>query len=386
MKREDVHLTDAKAEFVNIGHLSKTFGAARAVQDVSFAVARGTVVSLLGPSGCGKTTVLRCVAGLETPTSGTISIGGVIVSDVTRGIQVPPDRRSIGMVFQSYAIWPHMTVFENVSFPLKLRKESRRTIQEKVRNILDLVGLADFADRPATNLSGGQQQRVALARALVAEPQLVLFDEPLSNLDAKLRERMRVELLGLQKRLGFTAIYVTHDQQEALALSDRLVIMNTGVIEQQGDPMETYKNPRTAFVADFMGASNLIKGHVVERKDPPYVTVQIDGIDARVTCQAHELPAEAMTPVMVSFRPGSTDIVLQEGTTIADLDRSGLNRLPAQVNAALFLGEHYEYSVRVGEALLKANCRSIEPFPTESLVYILVGKENCLAIPVHPSR
>ena len=222
--------------FVTVNHLSKRFDSVSAAKDVSFAVKRGTMVSLLGPSGCGKTTCLRCIAGLETPTAGSITIGGVTVSDVAQGIEVPPDKRSIGMVFQSYAVWPHMSVFKNVAFPLKYRREGKQSIEERVQNVLALVGLSDFAHRPATNLSGGQQQRVALARALVAEPQLVLFDEPLSNLDAKLRERMRVELLALQQRLRFTAIYVTHDQLEALSLSDQLVIMDQGMICQKGGP------------------------------------------------------------------------------------------------------------------------------------------------------
>jgi iron(III) transport system ATP-binding protein len=187
---------------LRVSHLWKSFGNVQAAKDVTFEVPQGTMISLLGPSGCGKTTTLRCIAGLESPSQGEIVIGGVTVTDVARDIQVPPEKRSIGMVFQSYAVWPHMTVFANVAFPLKLRKkENTAAIEEKVGKTLKLVGLADFANRPATNLSGGQQQRVALARALVAEPELVLFDEPLSNLDAKLREYMRVELIALQNRL-----------------------------------------------------------------------------------------------------------------------------------------------------------------------------------------
>jgi iron(III) transport system ATP-binding protein len=368
-------------EFVRISHLSKTFGIVKAVRDVSFTVAQGTMVSLLGPSGCGKTTVLRCIAGLETPSSGSISIRGVTVSDINRGIQVPPDKRSIGMVFQSYAIWPHMTVFKNISFPLRLRRENSKMIQEKVERILGLLGLADFADRPATNLSGGQQQRVALGRALVAEPQLVLFDEPLSNLDAKLRERMRVELLTLQERLGFTAIYVTHDQQEALALSDQLIIMNGGVIEQLGSPLETYKNPRSAFVADFMGASNLIKGRVVERTDPPYVRVEIDGVDGDLLCHVHDFEIKPMTPVIVSFRPGSTQVVMRKTEGREARGRDNLNQLSGSISASLFLGEYYEYSIQLGSVSIKANSRSTDPFPKDSPVYIQVAKENCLAIP-----
>ncbi len=367
-------------EFVTVSHLSKHFGSVEAVKDVSFVVDQGTMVSLLGPSGCGKTTCLRCIAGLETPTAGAITIGGVTVSEVERGVEVPPDKRSIGMVFQSYAIWPHMTVFNNVAFPLKLRKEGKQRTEEKVQKVLELVGLGDFAHRPATNLSGGQQQRVALARALVAEPKLVLFDEPLSNLDAKLRERMRVELLALQRRLGFTAIYVTHDQQEALALSDQLIIMDQGVICQKGRPVEIYKSPRTSFVADFMGGSNLIRGRVKERKDASYVNVEIEGVEAEVICRVQDSQVGAGMTVMVSFRPESTDIELREGKKGEVRVEKEINRLPARVNAALFMGRHYEYSVEVGGSLLKAISHSMEIVAAGTPVYVTVAKEDCLAI------
>ena len=369
------------AGFVTVNHLSKRFGSASAVNDVSFSVKRGTMVSLLGPSGCGKTTCLRCIAGLETPTAGSITIGGVTVSDVAQGIEVPPDKRSIGMVFQSYAVWPHMSVFKNVAFPLKYRKEGKQGAEERVQNVLALVGLSDFAHRPATNLSGGQQQRVALARALVAEPQLVLFDEPLSNLDAKLRERMRVELLALQQRLQFTAIYVTHDQIEALSLSDQLVIMDKGMICQKGGPVEIFKNPRTPFVADFMGGSNLIQGRVIDRKDSSYVSVEIKGIDAELICRTHDARMTRETPVMVSFRPDSTDIEPKDTERPMDMTRKNLNRLPARVKASLFLGQHYEYSVEVAGVLLKAISRSAEQLPPETPVYVTVAEDNCLALP-----
>jgi iron(III) transport system ATP-binding protein len=369
------------AGFVMVNHLSKRFGSAPAVNDVSFSVTRGTMVSLLGPSGCGKTTCLRCIAGLETPTAGSITIGGVTVSDVAQGIEVPPDKRSIGMVFQSYAVWPHMSVFKNVAFPLKYRKEGKQGIEERVQNVLALVGLSDFAHRPATNLSGGQQQRVALARALVAEPQLVLFDEPLSNLDAKLRERMRVELLALQQRLQFTAIYVTHDQLEALSLSDQMVIMDKGMICQKGGPVEIFKNPRTPFVADFMGGSNLIQGRVIDQRDSSYVSVEIKGIDAELICRTHDAQVTRGTPVMVSFRPDSTDIEPKDTEGPMDRTRKDLNRLPARVKAALFLGQHYEYSVEVAGVLLKAISRSTEQLPPDTPVYVTVAKDNCLALP-----
>jgi iron(III) transport system ATP-binding protein len=372
--------------FVTVNHLSKHFGSVSAVKDVSFAVTRGTMVSLLGPSGCGKTTSLRCIAGLETPTAGSITIGGVTVSDVARGIEVPPDKRSIGMVFQSYAVWPHMTVFKNVAFPLKYRKEGKQSVEERVQNVLALVGLSDFIYRPATNLSGGQQQRVALARALVAEPQLVLFDEPLSNLDAKLRERMRVELLALQQRLRFTAIYVTHDQQEALALSDQMVIMDQGIICQKGAPLEVFKSPQTPFVADFMGGSNLIRGRVIDKKDPSYVSVEIEGIDMELICLARDTQVTPKMPVMVSFRPDSTDIEPRDTKKSLPQTQKELNRLPARVKAALFLGQYYEYSVEVAGVLLKAISRSTELLPPDSPVYVTVAKDDCLALPHHENK
>src|SRR6266545_5579349 len=215
--------------FVRVKGVRKSFDGVAALQGIDFDVPLGSTVSLLGPSGCGKTTMLRSIAGLETPDAGRITIGDQVVFDAASAIDVASEKRQIGMVFQSYAVWPHMTVGQNVGFPLKVKRAT--DIQERVQKVLDLVGLTGLADRPATNLSGGQQQRVALARAIVHEPRLVLLDEPLSNLDAKLRHQMRTELRVLQNRLGFTAIYVTHDQQEALALSDIVIVMNHGRIE-----------------------------------------------------------------------------------------------------------------------------------------------------------
>jgi iron(III) transport system ATP-binding protein len=278
-----------------------------------------------------------------------------------------------------------MTVFQNVSFPLRFRSKKVRqsSIEEKVYNTLKLVGLADLAHRPATNLSGGQQQRVALARALVAEPQLVLFDEPLSNLDAKLREYMRVELVALQKRLGFTAIYVTHDQQEALAISDQMIIMNEGSIEQQGMPFEIYKNPRTSFAADFMGSSNAMKGRVVGRREPNYAIVEMEENGIQLTCsvQNEKISGTKGMTVMVSFRPERTRIIPRSGHE-SFTHKEESNRMPGEVEAALFLGEFFEYSVKVGNVRLKARSRSVNPFPSRTLVYVTVAPEDCLAIAI----
>jgi iron(III) transport system ATP-binding protein len=243
---------------IALDNLSKSFGGLVAVDGATLTAADGELLTLLGPSGCGKTTTLRMIAGLEEPSGGSIRIGEHVVYDRSRGIDVPAELRGLGMVFQSYAIWPHMTVAENIAYPLRMRQVPRAKRRELVGKVLDLVGLAGLGDKPSPLLSGGQQQRVALARALVFEPALLLLDEPLSNLDAKLREQMRFELRIMQQRVGLTAVYVTHDQEEALTLSDRLVVMSEGAIEQIGAPAEVYERPATRFVAQFIGKGNMI--------------------------------------------------------------------------------------------------------------------------------
>ena len=250
------------APHIEVEDLVVRYGGVTAVAGVSFSVSAGRQLTLLGPSGCGKTTTLRAVAGLEPPTSGRIRIGGRPVFDGAARLNVPAEGRGLSMVFQSYAIWPHMTVFENVAYGLRVRRKSETEIKARVGEALDLVQMGRFADRPASALSGGQQQRVALARACAFSPSVLLFDEPLSNLDAKLRGDMRIELRELQHRLGVTALYVTHDLEEALAMSDAIVVMRAGVIEQAGTPAEIYNFPRTEFVADFVGSANLIRGRV----------------------------------------------------------------------------------------------------------------------------
>ena len=251
---------------LEVSDLRKQFPIGRpAVDGVSFAVPAGEIVVLLGPSGCGKTTTLRCVAGLEHPTSGDISIAGRVVSSPERGILVPPRLRDLGMVFQSYAVWPHMTVRQNVIYPLKHRKISRAEATRKVDEVLQLVGLSEYADRPVVALSGGQMQRVALARSIVYRPQLLLLDEPLSNLDAKLRLRLRDDLRIILKQTGMTALYVTHDQAEAVVLSDRIGVMRDGKLLQMGTPDEIYNRPADLFVANFTGATNEITGTLVGR-------------------------------------------------------------------------------------------------------------------------
>src|ERR1700686_2167144 len=235
----------------------------KAAQDVSFEVPEGKLFTLLGPSGCGKTTTLRSIAGLEKPTSGEIEGGGQMVYSSDKGIFVAPNKRNFGMVFQSYAIWPHMNVFQNAAFPLQVRKLRKKEIEERVMRVLQAVQLDHLVDREATKLSGGQQQRLALARALVMEPQLLLLDEPLSNLDAKLRHHLRFELKRLQRELGITTVYVTHDQSEALALSHEIAVMSEGRIQQIATPREIYTRPVNAFVADFVGSTNFLDGSVL---------------------------------------------------------------------------------------------------------------------------
>jgi iron(III) transport system ATP-binding protein len=279
----------------------------KAIDEVSFRVEQGEFFTLLGPSGCGKTTTLRSIAGLERPDGGSISLRGKVVFDSRDGIFVVPNQRNVGMVFQSYAIWPHLNVFENVAFPL--RASGRRNVNEisdKVERALDLVGLQGFEQRPATQLSGGQQQRVALARALVREPDVLLLDEPLSNLDTKLRERMRSELKRLQRDLGITTIYVTHDQMEGMVLSDRVAIMSGGQILQLGNPHDVYEHPTSHFVADFMGSTNLITGVLRTRVERPSIEV-VETEVGPLKC-AFSSECETGAKVTISVRPENIHI------------------------------------------------------------------------------
>jgi ABC-type Fe3+/spermidine/putrescine transport system ATPase subunit len=324
---------------LELRNIARNFGDVKAVDDVSLTIHPGEVFTLLGPSGCGKSTTLRIVAGLEELDGGEVCLAGRVVASGNheRAFSLPPDKRDLGMVFQSYAIWPHMTVFDNVAFPLQLRNVPRPVIRDRVERVLDLVGLQNLGGRAATDLSGGQQQRVALARAIVYEPKLLLLDEPLSNLDAKLREHMRVELRALQRRLGIAVLFVTHDQAEAMVLSDRIGVMRAGRIEQVGSPIALYEQPATPFVRDFLGrvlTLEILKSSAdacrAEVPDEPGVIF--------------ELPI-GTTPssggrLVLAFRPEDVRV---EAVTSESL---GPNRLPATIESVAYLGERIEYEVR----------------------------------------
>jgi ABC-type Fe3+/spermidine/putrescine transport system ATPase subunit len=309
------------------------YGDAVAVNGVSFTVGRGEHVTLLGPSGCGKTTTLRAIAGLEKPTGGSIRIDGQTIYDATARTNVPTEQRGVSMVFQSYAIWPHMTVFDNVAYGLRVRRQGKAAIAASVERALDLVQMRHLADRSASKLSGGQQQRVALARAVAFSPAVVLFDEPLSNLDAKLRAEMRVELRELQRRLDITSVYVTHDQEEALAISDRVIVMNVGVIEQIGSPEAIYNSPRSRFVAGFVGSANIIKGRL---------------ITAPAAGGSHTFEADGNISLRVTapYAVKGDETAVAVRTAYIDLEpRAGDNHVAGTVRQRMFHGDFVQYIV-----------------------------------------
>ncbi len=333
--------------FLRIQNLYKTFGQVAAVNRINLEIAEGEFFTLLGSSGCGKTTTLRMVGGLEKPDSGAIYLGDQCLVSPEKNLFIKPEKRHMGMVFQSYALWPHMTVFENVVYPLKLRGIRGREAEKKVADVLGLVGLAGLEDRPAPALSGGQQQRVALARALVFSPKVLLLDEPLSNLDAQLREEMRRELKSLQQRVHITVIFVTHDQIEALSLSDRIAIMKFGVFEQVGTPEEVYFKPATPFVRDFLGKTFLLPGKVSGLSDQQ-VNVEVQGAATahlvlprgNVISATNGFPAVGQG-VTVAIRPEQVNLS-------AGRQEGGTNVVEASVDTVLFLGDRYEYTVTLG--------------------------------------
>lgn len=356
------------------GHGGKTVNA---LDEVSFTLEPGEIFTLLGPSGCGKTTTLRSVAGLEKPNGGVISIGERQVFNAMNNVFIPPNERHIGMVFQSYAIWPHMNVFDNVAFPLKHIKPKidKKEMKTRVIKALETVQLGGYENRSATQLSGGQQQRLALARSIVSEPKILLLDEPLSNLDAKLRELMRFELKRLQRELGITTLYVTHDQAEALALSNRIAVMKDGKVVQIGTPNDIYKRPHNRFVADFIGSTNFIEGiaeHAVEGG------MSVKTKQGSLRCSCYEV-SPLGSSVLISIRPETIEM-LEEATDDAE------NLMKGIVTNRVFLGEIIDYLVRVDDSY-EIRVKTNKDFQIDQPVSLSMKMDQCLIVPyrdIHP--
>ena len=356
---------------IEVRDLVVRYGGITAVCGVTFTVGAGEHLTLLGPSGCGKTTTLRAIAGLERPSSGDIRIGGSPVFSTAPRVNVPAERRGLSMVFQSYAIWPHMSVFDNVAYGLRVRKQPEAEVTARVRQALDLVQLGDLGARSASKLSGGQQQRVALARAFVFSPSVLLFDEPLSNLDAKLRAEMRVELKELQRRLAVTSVYVTHDLEEALAISDRIVVMRDGGIEQVGTPAEIYDRPRNVFVADFVGSANLVRG----RRRPD---LERDGL------VVIETPGGALVHGAASDCPRAAEALMAIRTVRLRLERARppatINAWPARIRRRVFQGDFTQYHVDWDGRQLVVRSAEAEPLAEGDPVFVTADPRHCVLL------
>ena len=360
-------MKDSLLQFHNV---VKRFGDATVVDHISFSVAPGEFFTLLGPSGCGKTTTLRLIAGLETPDGGEITLAGRCLAAPERGIFLSPDKRGVGMMFQSYAIWPHLSVFENVAFPLRVRRESAAMIKKRVLETLEIVGLGGLEGRGATQLSGGQQQRVALARAIVYTPSLLLLDEPLSNLDVKLREQMRTELRTLQQRLNLAVVYVTHDQAEAMSLSDRIAMFNSGRLEQVGTPAEVYEHPHSRFVGDFVGRTVIVRGTM--RKDASHSWVDVEGCGRIDT-----------TGAMGRFSDGDALRLLSrpENVTLLPMGEKKLNEVSGKVERISYMGDHLEYTISAAGRTLLLPATKKENYPVGSDVRLAFDPANVTLLP-----
>lgn len=364
---------------ITIRNLSMTYrtshGEHHAVRGVSLAVTQGQFYTLLGPSGCGKTSILRCVAGLERPDAGEIMVGGELVYSSTRGVWIPPHQRKIGMVFQSYAIWPHMTVFDNVAFPLRHKRPrlGRSEIRARVMQALALVQLGGLETRPAPYLSGGQQQRLALARALVSEPRVLLLDEPLSNLDAKLREEMRYELRQVVERLGVTALFVTHEQIEALTMSDVMGVMKEGILLQEGGPAEIYRQPAVPFVAEFIGRTNFFSGKVREIRAEgkgavATVRTQIGDVACRI-----EAGIQTGEDVTIAVRPENVMLSLERSENAS-------NVFAGKIDNVVYVGNFLECIVAIKEERFRIQLHPSLSVTSGTLAYIRLPPGDCLAM------
>jgi iron(III) transport system ATP-binding protein len=349
---------------IEVSELVVRYGDVVAVDGIGFSIQPGELATLLGPSGCGKTTTLRSIAGLEDPSAGVIRLGGEVVYSSAAKRNVPSEKRGLSMVFQSYAIWPHMTVAENVAYGLNVRKMPRAEVEKHVRRVLDLVQMVPYADRAASKLSGGQQQRIAVARAIAFSPTVLLFDEPLSNLDAKLRTEMRVELRELQRRLDITSVYVTHDQEEALAISDRVIVMNRGRIEQIGSPEVIYNRPESVFVADFVGAANLIPGTVKGTQDGRTVFETAGGV--LVTAAMPAKGGETVLAVRSAY------IGLQEA--------AGANVAHGTVHRRMFHGDFIQYVVDWPAGQLIVRRPPTEMIAEGAAVTVSFAPEHCVLL------
>ncbi|HET7019097.1 MAG TPA: ABC transporter ATP-binding protein [Xanthobacteraceae bacterium] len=345
---------------VELRALTKRYGEVPVVDDVSLTIEHGRLVCLLGPSGCGKTTTLRLIAGFVEPSAGEVRVGGKLVSSPARTL--PPERRNMSMIFQSYALWPHMTVAENVAYGLKLRKVDRATLERKLAAILDTTHLRPLADRYPGELSGGQQQRVALARALIVEPETLLLDEPLSNLDANLREEMRFEVRRLHDEYRYTTIYVTHDQSEAMTTADVIAVMNAGRIEQAGSPEDIYDRPRSEFVARFIGSSNVIKGRVLDDS-------HLCSSGATLRCSGGKFAADGEGAAAI--RQHSVGLSANKPDAIE-------NVLPGTVVRQVFLGASRDYLVELGDGTqLRVVAPAGENIPQGASVWLHLPPERC---------
>jgi ABC-type Fe3+/spermidine/putrescine transport system ATPase subunit len=352
---------------LSVENLVVRYGDVTAVDGVSFGVMAGEFVSLLGPSGCGKTTTLRCIAGLETASSGRIEIAGETVASA--GHETPPNRRGVNMVFQSYAVWPHMTVFDNVAYGLRTQRVARPEIDARVREALRLVGLSGYEDRYGTELSGGQQQRIAVARAVVTAPRLLLFDEPLSNLDAGLRERMRFELMELHRSLGRASVYVTHDQAEAMVMSDRIILMQNGRIVQEATPRELYERPSCRFSAEFVGNANLLPARLEGRSEGGYALVAVDGsLRLRAAVAGDAAPAAPL----LCIRP--------ENVQLAD-SADDENAFAATVERVSYLGGVLSCEMRAGTVVLRADLPARSRMREGTAVTLRVDPDHALLVP-----